>query len=139
MNNSYLTANDHERYLDTLAWSKAMCADNIRHGVCSTERCSFCEKKALLDSCEAELAPYSRLLLNDKTEAAIHNIIVANPTPKEARERVERERQTYKKAFVQAQKDMSWEFMHSGGWVAIVTVILVPIIVPIIGCMEWFL
>ena len=139
MDNNYLTANDHERYLDSLARSKAMCADKLRHGGCSKEQCASCEKKQLLDACEAELAPYSRLLLKDKTDIAISNIAAAHPTLEEVEEMIESDRQTRREAVIQANKDVNWEWMHSGGWMAVVAVILVPIIVPIIGCMEWFL
>ena len=139
MDNCYLTAGDHERYLDSLARSKAMCADKLRHGYCSKEQCASCEKKKLMDACEAELAPYSKLLLNDKTEIAIGNIIVAHPTLEEVEEKIESRRQTYREAFIQAHKDANWEWWHRGGWMNVVAIILVPIIVPLILMSEWFL
>ena len=132
MNGHYLTAGDHERYLDNLAKSKAMCADKLRHGYCSKEQCASCEKKKLMDACEAELAPYSRLLLNDKTEIAIGNIIVAHPTLEEVEEKIESRRQTYREAFIQAQKDANWEWWHRGNWIYLVAIVLTPILVPLV-------
>ena len=139
MDKHYLTASDHERYLDSLARSKAMCADKLRHHYCRALECAGCEKKSLLDACEAELAPYSKLLLKDKTEIAIGNVISAHPTLEEVEEKVENDRQTYRKAFIQAQKNANWEFMHSGNWIYVVAVMLTPIVVPLILTGEWFL
>ena len=139
MDNCYLTANDHERYLDNLARSKAMCADKLRHGYCLKEQCSSCEKKKLWDACEAELAPYSKLLLKDKTDVAIGNIAVAHPTLEEVRENSEMNRTARREALKEWWKDSWYESLFDGSLMALITVILVPIIIPIFGCMEWFL
>ena len=139
MDNCYLTANDHERYLDSLARSKAMCADKLRHGYCLREQCDSCERKKLWDACEAELAPYSKLLLKDKIDVEIHRIAVANPTLEELEDARNIEREARRKAIVQAQKDLDWEWWHSGGWIGVLAIILVPIIVPLILTSEWFL
>ena len=116
-----------------------MCADKLRHGGCYKAQCDSCEKKKLLDACEAELAPYSRLLLKDKTDIAVGNIVAAHPTLEEVEEMIESNRQIRRNAVIQANKDVNWEWMHSGGWMAVVAVILVPIIVPLILTGEWFL
>ena len=140
MERSCLTASDHERYLDSLARSKAMCADKLRHGGCSKEQCASCEKKKLLDACEAELAPYSRLLLKDKTEIAVGNIAVSHPTLEEVRENSEMDKRARREALKEWHSEGLREFMlYDGGLIVWAAIILVPIIFPIIGCMEWFL
>ena len=138
MDNCYLTVGDHERYLDSLARSKAMCSDKLRHGYCLKEQCSSCERKKLWDACEAELAPYSKLLLKDKIDVEIRRIAVANPTLEELEDARNIEREARRKAVVQVQKDLNWEWWHSGNWIYLVAIVLTPIIVPIILLSEWF-
>ena len=126
-------------YLDSLVRSKAMCADKLRHGGYYKAQCDSCEKKKLLNACEAELAPYSRLLLKDKTEIAVGNIAVAHPTLEEVRENSEMNKTARREALKEWWKDSWYESMFDGSLMALITVILVPIIVPIILTGEWFL
>ena len=135
MDNHYLTANDHERYLDNLARSKAMCADKLRHGRCLQEQCDSCEKKKRLDACEAELAPYSRLLLDDYTDAEIARVIAAHPTVEEMERKDRIEKKARREAYAKFNRERSYEwFVYECGWMGYVALF---IICPLIAILPW--
>lgn len=135
MDRNYLTASDHERYLDSLARSEAMCVDKLRHGGCLKEQCASCEKRQLLDACEAELAPYSRLLLGDYTEAEIARVIVEHPTAEEMERKDRIETKARREAYAKFNRERSYEwFRYECGWMLYAVLFVV---VPLMIILPW--
>ena len=130
---------EKERYLDSMAKSKAMCLDKLRHHDCCAWECKSCEKQRLWNECAEGMDSYSRLMLADKVDTAARNIMAAHPTLEEVKENSEMNRRARREALKEWWKESWYESMFDGSLMVLITVILTPIIVPIILNMECFL
>ena len=136
----YTTVEAHEKYIDRLAKAAARCKERLRTRQCRREACDACEKAKSIQSCTEMFDEYSKVIYADLVDDYAAAYAAANPTLEEMREHKRLMREAEIEGKRQAMKDMNHDwFFYGGGWIGVVALVVVPIIIPIIGCMEWYL
>ena len=122
---------EREKHINEVVDCALVCVAKMHRNECTGRDCIGCERRKVLLDVMGSMDDYTRLVTNDRIDAAAIRYLKAHPTEEEVERQLDEEHKMRVKAIKRAAKEANREWLATGQWIhfamAAVIIPLVPL------------
>ena len=129
----YYSEREREMRINEVVDCALVCVAKMHRNECTGRDCLGCERRKALLDVMGSMDDYTRLVVNDRIDAAAIRYLKDHPTEEEVERQLDEEHKMRVKAIKRAAKEANREWLATGQWIyfamAAVIIPLVPLVV----------